>query len=273
MSRFIPLNPEHHLNHGWKRFDSMTFAAGDTCAPVLLAELKMLLPHYALAFIRNGDDGFMPVALQGLFAQENLLIGPQGKWRAPYVPSVYRGYPFMLHQIEHEGEPRGVLCFDTESGLYREQPDNEAGEERFFDEEAKLSSTTRGVLDFLAQRHRNQVQTQAATDTLAELGLLKPIVWPFASPDSGRELARGFYSVDEQVMLALPDESLLRLARQGGLLLAHAQLLSVPRLSILQQLHTLRWNQPRGEAALEGVEEESVEALFGENDDTLKFDF
>lgn len=270
MPRFIPLNPERHLTHGWKRFDTLSFAEQDSCAPVLLAELKMLLPHYMLAFVRTAESRFMFVAVQGLFPKENLALNPTGKWVLPYVPSAYRGYPFALQQIERDGEARGLLCFDEESGLYCEAPDPNVGEERFFDEEGKPSGATQGVLDFLVQRRKNQLQTQVAVDQLAELGLLRPLAWPFESPDPEREMVKGFHGVDETAMRALPDDKLLQLTRSGALLMAHAQLLSFPRLEVMQQLHALR---ARHQAGPGPADIGSIETLFGDKDDTLKFNF
>jgi hypothetical protein len=268
MSRFIPLNPKEHVTHGWKRFDSMAFAEHDVCAPIVLAELKMLLPHYPLAFIRNGEQRFTAVALQGVYAKQNLMISPQGKWLVPYIPSVYRGYPFALQQVDQAGEAHFVLCFDSESGLYREMPDAGSGNERFFDDDAQLTTATRGVLDFLMQRQRSQAHTQIATDLLAELGLLKPLSWPFASPDKARTPVTGLYRVNEQALSELKDDDLARLARSDALMLGHAQLLSMPRFDVLPRLYRLHYPPAAEPAGLDQIEQ-----LFGDKDDTLKFNF
>lgn len=267
MSRFIPLNSNEHLTHGWQRFDSMAFAEQDVCAPIVLAELKMLLPHYPLVFIRSDEQRFTAVVLHGMFAGHNMMVSPQGKWLVSYIPSVYRGYPFALQPFEQAGEPHFALCFDNDSGLYREAPEAASGHECFFVEDGQLSPAASGVLDFLRQRQRSQALTQTATDLLAELGLLQPLSWPFASPDEARPLVAGLYGVNEQRLSELKDDDLARLVRSGALMLAHAQLLSLPRFDLLHKLYSLHYPP----AAT--PDPEQIERLFGDKDDTLKFNF
>ncbi|WP_027852944.1 SapC family protein [Marinobacterium litorale] len=267
MSRFLTLDPNKHGEMGWKPFDSLSYAAQDVCAPVVMAELSMLMPYYALAFARTGEGSYRLVCLQGLYAGENLVVSDAGKWRMPYIPSAYRGYPFILQPWENEGETKFVLGFDTQSGLLRETPDIDQGELTFFGPETgQPSEKVQGLLTFLNQRLQNELKTQKAVDLLAQAEVLQPMRWGFESPDPDRALVKGFFGVDEKKLAALSPQQLSDMQVAGALLLAHSQLLSIPRVGMIKRLSELAISQPA--ASLD-----DVEALFGGADDTLKFDF
>lgn len=267
MARYQPLDSEKHRAHGWKRFDSLAHTAGQICAPVVLAELPALLPHYALAFARDAQGAFRPVAVQGLYRDENLLVTDTGKWLLPYVPSIYRAHPFALHGMGEGEARRSVLCFDLDSGLYRESPESVLRERRFFEDDGSPSDELGKLLQFLQQRQANDRQTQRAVDALAAAELLQPAQWQLQSPDPERELARGWFSVDEKRLAAISGDTLEQLHQTGALMLAHAQLLSRPRLATLQKLAERR-------LALAAVGEvEDLDELFGGKDDTLQFNF
>ena len=267
MPRYQTLNSTQQKGHGWRPFNSLAHAAGDICAPVLLAELKMLLPHYVLAFVGDGADGYRLVCVQGLHTGENLLLSAEGKWLLPYVPSMYRGYPFALLPVSTEENARSALCIDVDSGLYLDNPDPARGEQLFFSADGELSEVTQATLKFLGQRQLNQQATQRAVNALAAAGVLQPCQWQLDNSDPARPLARGWFTVDESKLAAVRGEPLQELHTTGALLLAAAQLLSAPRLQLLQTLAQRR----RELASLAAVD--SIEELWGEKDDTLQFHF
>jgi len=65
MTQWIALSKtDHAASLYWPR-DGYHFASDQQVVPVLVAELGKLLPHYALAFVKEGER-YQPVAITGL---------------------------------------------------------------------------------------------------------------------------------------------------------------------------------------------------------------
>lgn len=268
MAELVTLHAVNMRTHGWKKFVEMHFAAGDCCAPLLIAELAVALPLYPLAFVQKpGGGGFLLVVLQGLFQGENLFVDHNGKWQAGYIPSCYRAYPFALSVVAVNGERREVLCFDRASGLYREFPNPASGEERFFDDNGQLGPLLQHLLGFLNQTSLNRRKTDSAVAALEKANLLEP--WPLPLADSGpaRQALQGVYKINESALNALSGTTLEELRNSGALAIAYAQLFSQPRLGVLQHLHS-----SRRAAQMAAPPATSLDLLFGEGqDDIIRF--
>jgi len=262
-----PIDSNLHRTHGWKRQDHYRFAAGDALAPLLIRELPSALPSYPLAFVQRPGGGFSLVAVQGLFEGENLYVDAGGKWRAAYIPSYYRGYPFALQGALIQGERRGVLCFDFDSGLYREAPDASRGEERFFDDAGQVGPLLRKALAFLTQVAEHRRLTDQAVNALSAAQLLVPWTLAVENPNPQRSLQSGLYRVDESRFNALGGPILESLRNANALAIAYAQIFSHARVGVLRQLYDL--SRPRPEVA-----ELDLDALFDEGQgDSFKFEW
>src|SRR5690625_901525 len=105
MTKIVALNKEEHGNMRCKTNMGYHFAAKDAVMVLGLQELPKAALALPIGIIKQGDQ-YMTAALQGLQPQQNLLVNPEGKWRASYIPAAYRAYPFVLAT---EGE-RTILC-------------------------------------------------------------------------------------------------------------------------------------------------------------------
>src|SRR5690606_12782154 len=99
MIQLIAISHEQHENLCWKRFTSYEFAAEDAVAPLVVQEVRRACLSLPVAFIKV-EDSFRLVLVQGLQPGKNLLVGPDGRWLASYIPAAYRGYPFVLRSEE-----------------------------------------------------------------------------------------------------------------------------------------------------------------------------
>lgn len=264
MARITPLRTDTDGQSGWQRYADYQHAATETVLPVGLAELPQAIGEYTLAFARLPDGSHRLVALMGLQVGQNLYVNNQGRWCARYVPSQLRAYPFVLAKRPNSDDEKALVCFDQDSGLYRETPDESRGEQRFFDESGEPQPFFKEVVDFLQARQRNMVLTQRGVDTLAEHGLLRPWRLPAAADD--QDPLVGFYHFDEEKFNAADGQTLEALRNANALTIGYAQLLSMPKIRLLVQMAKAR-------SAAETPAEVDVEALFGEKDDTLKFNF
>ncbi|MEQ5801222.1 SapC family protein [Halomonas sp. H10-9-1] len=256
MTQWIALSRSDHAEAHYRPRDAFHVTAGQAVAPVLLAELGRLLPHYVLGFIAQGD-GYQPVALLSLDGQRNLYLNADGRWLAGYVPASLRGHPFTLAQTE-QGQKQKVLAIAADHLVDEGQP--------LFDEAGELSEPVARTLQFLNQCDRNRQPTWQAAQALGDAGVIEP--WPLQlSRGEGQEplKVQGLYRVSEQALNGLEAEAFATL-RGGPLALAHAQLFSTHQLNQLTERAKLHAQQSE-------VPENLDSLLDGMEDDDLTFDF
>lgn len=259
MPQYVAISRQRHADKGWKRYASYAFAAGDAVAPLVLQELPRALMHFPIALIRSQND-WLPAAVQGLVAGQNLFVAPDGGWLGGYVPAVYRGFPFAL---ANTSEDQRVLCIDEDSGLVVEAS---AGEP-FFDERGEPAQSVREVLGFLEKVDQNRVATRTACGALDEAGLLHSWGVKVKTADGERRVD-GLFCVDEQKFNGLAPDALKRLQQTGALTVAYCQMLSRQHL---QRLGTLAKVHAKAQPA---SPPENLGELFGEGgEETLKFNF
>jgi len=263
MPRFEPIDATRCKNHGWRRLSSFEFASGDSLAPLVVDEIPYAMAMVPIAFHRPpGGKRFELAAVQSLEQKHNLLVHPEtGNWTGGYIPAVYRGYPFS--SLPEKGTGRSLLCFDMESGLYRENPGPE--DTPFFGPDGQMSPTLAEVARFL-QRYENQRRiTMALTDLLAGQDLI--VYWEIrVNLDSdNQQSVEGLYRVDEKRIKDLPSDVLDELVKSEALPLAYAQLFSQHRLPNIEKIYNV---QTRSTQKPRDVD---LEKLFGE-EDVFRFD-
>ncbi|WP_322995924.1 SapC family protein [Castellaniella sp.] len=239
MPDFHAITPTNHADKGWHASPGYGFAAHDTMAVLVMQEIPRACLSLPLALAQS-DGHYMPVALQGLAQGQNLLVAPDGRWLADYIPAAYRGYPFALARV---GDDRTVLCFDHDSGLLETGGAAGAangGSQPFFDEQGQPVERVRQILQFLSQVQANAQPTQLLCDALQQHGLIEP--WPInIQGDEGKTTTlQGLFRINETALNALSPESFQALREAGALPLAYCQLLSMQhlqRLGILARAH------------------------------------
>lgn len=250
-----PIDAATHAGMGFApAADHLHSRAMDRVA-LLIAEVPMALMIYPLAFAPDAGR-LRLVAVLGARAGQNDCLGDGGRWRVGYVPSRLRAWPFALVAGDN-GEM--AVGFDHDSGLWRDDPDPGRGERRFFDMDGSPGAALQHAAAFVRQCAANQAITDAAVAELDRAGVLVP--WRFADAVSGGAPPEGLLRVDQAALHALPAAALARLMRSNALALAHAQLFSRPRLTILAGLRDV--DTARGDAAASG--------LFGHDEGDLDF--
>lgn len=249
---------ERHASKRWQRYSSYSFAATDAVAPLVIPELAKACMSLPLGFIA-ADEGYIPVAIQGLTPGTNLWVAPNGQWLGGYVPAVYRSYPFRLANTD---DGKQVLCILENSGLLS---DTEG--EAFFDDSGEPTQAVKDVLNFLTQVAGKQQATQRACAALQKHNLIKP--WPIQlNTDAGSQTIEGLHTVDEAALNQLPAEALLELRDAGALPMAYCQALSTQHLQKLGQL--LQHQAAQDTAALQDPGGE-LDLEFLSDTDTIRF--
>jgi len=235
----LPIEVEKALEHGFRRPDSMSFAANQALVPVHLVEVASVVHTMPIALARLPSDQYVVVAVAGFDDNRNLLVDAQGRWGGLYLPMDLRTYPFRLQDAQplDGGEQRYAVLFDHGSGLYREAPSGDELEPRFFTDEGKPQDFFAKVLEQLKETVSASVRTQAAANALVASGVLIP--WQIEGVDAEHAAIRlpvGLYRVDENKLAALDGAALQAMHRASALGLAYAQLFSMSRLSVLVRL-------------------------------------
>lgn len=255
MTQLVAVSPETFRNKYWKRFDSFEFAAKDSVAPLVAAEIARASQAMPVAFLKQ-NDRFILAGLLSLTPGTNLFLGPQGRWLGDYVPSCFRGYPFRLAKAE--GRDDLILCIDQDSGLVSDQDG-----EPFFDDQDQLAEPLRKVLDLLSQVQQNWAVTHKAVDALAEAGLICD--WPLKiKTPEGEQPVTGLFMIDEAKLNSLEDELFLKIRAAGALPIAYAQMLSMGNIQVLSRLADAHARQ-------QAPVQNNVSGAFGD-DDILTFD-
>ena len=262
MPQFTAISRDHFAGKKWQRSSGYGFAATSALVPIVRAELAAAALAVPLALLQQGAR-FTLVAILSLTPGQNMLVGPDGRWLANYIPAYFRAYPFSL--LPQQGTDQLVLCIDANSGLVGDP--GSAGED-FFDQDGKLSLALQKVLDFLGGLERSRKDTDVALSALDEASVIRP--WPITvrTGQDERPLA-GLHRIDEAALNALTDDAFLKLRKASALPIAYAQLMSMGRLAMFEELAKLH---ARLTPALPAALPESLDSVFElPSGETIKF--
>lgn len=236
MSSIEVVTKSGFMSKRWRWARDYRFASKDCLVPLVGQEFTRAALYFPIGFVRK-DEGYLPVAVLGITAGQNLFVGVDGKWMAGYVPAAYRGYPFSLGQTQ---DNHTVLMVDTGSGLVSEAQataqgtvEGQAHGETFFGPDDKPTEPVQKVFEFLQHLQANRTATQQACALLDKLGLIEP--WPVAvlQDDGVQRQLEGLFRVDEQAFKQLALQELDALRQSDALPLVFCQLLSQQHMTAL----------------------------------------
>lgn len=227
MPNILPVTRERHAALRWRRYTNYTFAAADTVAALVAAELPRAAMSLPIAFIEQGET-YVPAAVLGLQSGNNAFVSSDWRWVGQYIPALFRAHPFRLAQTD---AGKHVLCVDEDSGLVGNWPAGEA----FFGEDGEPAPALRDVLAFLTSLEQSRTVTLSACKALREHALIQP--WPITiKTENGERQIGGLFRIDEAALNALSADALFEIRAAGALPVAYCQLLSMQHLPALGQL-------------------------------------
>jgi hypothetical protein len=249
----LVVTPKECQGLTWHPPVDLAFAASQPLLPLHAGELAKAAATMPLALVKEGREWRL-VGVCGLTPGRNLFI-KEGKWLGNYRPQWFATYPFEIVAL---GE-KGIVTFERDSGLL----DERGAGEPFFDEQGQMSAAVSARVEALKAAHRKHQATQKALAALARAKVITP--WPQAIQEPLGLALDGLHMIDEKALSQLDDETFLALRRAQALPIAYAVNLSIPQTHLLARLARLN---PGHVAA-----PENLDALFGEGDDELSFDF
>lgn len=205
------------------------FARQINSIPIAGVEFSTVASCYPIVFAGMSGQDLVAAALLGLRADENLFVGANGEWTADYVPAFARRYPFVLADKPDNGFN---VCIDTS---YIGFDENEG--EPLFDDNGAEQPVLQQAITFLREFQGHLERTRGFVERVAQLDLFKPQVVKVVPPKGGEpRVLRDFQVIDEKRLLAINDADLHTLFHQGDLGWIYAHLISLSRISVLQQL-------------------------------------
>jgi len=222
----VSLNRDQHRELKLSTTEAKFAFASETNSVLIAAsELPQAALDFPCVFIA-ADGGHSVAALIGLRDHENLFVQPDGNWaKGSYLPAFFRRYPFVL--AETEGVSTYTVCLDCAySGL-----NTETGQ-ALFDAEGRETPWLEEIKRFLVTFRQEMTVSRDFANHLAALDLLEDGVIEYTLHGEKNNL-RGFKTVNEGKLRALPAATLQDLAQKGWLGLVYAHLLSINQVQRL----------------------------------------
>lgn len=230
------LSSEDHRGVKLAPVTNYEFAAGMNSALLAGREVHEAAKDYPVIFTRNDEGEIIALAILGLRNGSNLFIDERGQWEEDcYIPALFRRYPFLLAEIPGAEEGSLTVCVDAAYPGFG----GEEGSE-LFDAEGNQTEAMKHALQFLTEFQQELRRTRSMISLLESYGLFKDITASFTLPD-GEEFGFGnLLMVDEERLMKLEDDELIKLARTGGLASIYAHLVSITNFRHLMRRENLK---------------------------------
>ena len=216
----VPVSASWHADLRVETGAGYAFASHASAVPIMAVEIIAAASEYAIVFTAVGEE-VVPAVVLGLRTDQNLYLGPDGKWNAKYVPAFIRRYPFVFSTSADRKTL--TLCIDESyAGLKRE-----GDGKRLFDEERKPTAYTQRVLKFLQDFQAHFQRTRLFCQKLNDLGVLERTGVQMTASSGEKASIGGFLVVSRKKLRDLPAEKLVDLAKSDELELLHLHLYSL----------------------------------------------
>lgn len=221
---YIPLDKDKHKDLKVAVNNSFKFAENTHLSAASIREFPQLASCMPIVFIQDPQtERFHAVAMLGIEQNKNLYVH-EGKWQAPHVPWNIARFPF---DVRPDGDKLGVFIDEnsdlvgTEEGL------------ALFTEAGEPSEYLQNRQQFLAELANSEITTQKFIQKVKELDLLDPIQIRVSFAQGQPRAVTGMFSISEKKLLALPDETVLDLHKNGYLGAIYSVMMSLGQLSRL----------------------------------------
>lgn len=225
-----PLDKQKHAGMGLRKQPDFAWSAGINAVFLNAAEFFKAALDYPIAFVREPKSGeFLPMAILGLKAGQNLYVDARGQWRPQtYLPAYFRRHPFCIAEIPGAAgaAAQRLVCVDP-AALEKDSPTP------LFGADGAPSPAWETAHKLLEAMEGARQQTRALTQRLEALGLLVPFD-AVAMPRQGeRSRLQGLFRVDEEKLAELQAKDFKAMSKRGELRAVYAHLLSLENFARL----------------------------------------
>jgi hypothetical protein len=230
MSQFVLLDPKQHQNIRINAHDKFIHTANHHQAALTVNEFGHASTSYPVVFMKDPKRGqFRATAMLGLMPGKNLFYSEQ-EWHGTHIPDAILRTPFELGPDPAQDKTL-TLYIDEQS----EYVSSEEGDALFEGEEP--TQLLRQVQQKISDYYQNELATQQFLQLLIEHKLLHEIDLLVAFEDGKKNRFKGTYTINEEALRDLNDETVLAFNKQNYLLPVHAMLTSLSNFNRLIKLH------------------------------------
>lgn len=245
----VSLSADNHTGVRIKDIGNANHIANNHFAKVYTPEFSKAGVDYPVIFIKEPETGvFFAAGMWGVEPGENLLV-EDGVWKGGYFPASVRCYPFAIQQ-DPETKDRLFIGIYEDADVANKEEGN-----LIFNDDGTETEWMVNVKEFLVRVFQQEEMTKVFVKSLDDLDLLVPQTLTLNDAKTGEKHdISGFYIVDKEKLIALPDDKLLELRKSGALEVIHNHIMSLESLDKLLRKKNI--NTPADTAAT-GIEEES----------------
>ncbi len=238
MKKIVPVSNKNHRNYFFYKIedpdsDFGSFRSISNC-PIVIDEIKNVAGEFPIIFKKNKDNRFYISCVLSLLKDVNPFINLENRWIGGYIPVFVRIQPFLFATGENKKEK--VLCFSSDNILISNKEKQDF--HPFFDK-GSISKELSSICKLLELVEENKIITQQAIDNLDKFKILQE--WPIEikADDTNAENIKieGWYKINEKKLKDLSIQDLKILNQNRGLEMAYSQLISIPKLNKVVNLH------------------------------------
>ena len=255
MQKIVPVSKTNHQNSFFYKIEGPNsnfgnFRAISNC-PIVIDEIKNVASEFPIVLKKNKDNKFYISCIFSLLKDINPFINQENHWNGLYIPVFFRVHPFLLANSENKKDK--IFCFFPDNTSIS----NEGGQgfHSFFDKESNLSNELASVFKLLQLVEENKIITQQALDNLDRFKILQewPIEIKVDNSNSENIKVEGWYKVDEKKLKDLSIKDLKILNQDRSLEIAYSQIISIPKLNYIVNLHVDAGNIEKSTKSLRDI--------------------
>ncbi|MCG8639507.1 MAG: SapC family protein [Desulfobacterales bacterium] len=229
-TKLEPLENSKHQDLRLSKNQNFEFAKNVSSVPLSFSEIQAASQYYPVIF--PSKENCIPTALLSLKEKENKFINDQYKWIVPYIPLQIRLYPFALVKL-NDTEDKFALCID------RDAPHFKAGQgDPLFTADGEPNESVQAFFKTLETYQQELNATRALFTDLLEKELILPKKIDFKINGEPKSID-GFNAVDMEKVVALDDEMLAGLVRNGAMQGIFNHLQSLSKIATLAQMSSM----------------------------------
>ncbi len=197
-------------------------------------EFKHLQADYPIFFHKdNASNTYTALALLGFEEKENLFLRNE-EWHASYIPLMIEREPFLIGnqtRVENgESIETQVIHLDLDNPRVNKEEGTDiflphGGNSEYID---RVSATLKAI-------HESKPSTKLFMDTLVELDLFESFNLDIQLTNGSNNRLSGFYTINEEKLMALTGEQLEKLNKSGLLKLIYMVIASHENINALIQ--------------------------------------
>lgn len=243
MARHVLLNNIDHKDLRVITRQSAEYGANIHVIPTFPTEFGDVQREYPIFFRRQGEGGgYQAVALLGLEPGENLFL-QEDAWQASYVPGIIAKGPFLIgfQEQEVDGELRRepVIHVDLDDPRV-----NEDEGEALFLEHGGNAPYLSYVANVLRGIQEGMAVAKAMFAAFETYELIEPVNVEIDVHGDVKYELKGYFTISEERLRALPGEALERLNKAGFLQGAFMVLASLHNVGRLVEMKRERAKRP-----------------------------